>query len=99
MQRKERQSTYSWTEVVGKRVLGIGNRACVVILEVESGSPVEMDVSRLDIDSLPSGERKFIDLIIGSSFGAYGVGHMGEQATAPAQPFRTPGSISWLLAA
>jgi len=40
-----------------------------------------MDIMRLDLDSLPAGERKFIDLIVGSNFAAYGVGFAAEQVT------------------
>ena len=59
----------------------IDKRAVRSLLELESGSPMEMDINKLDVNSLPSGERKFIDLIIGSNFGAYGVGYVAEQAT------------------
>ena len=42
---------------------------------------MEMDISKLDVNSLPSGERKFIDLIVSSNFAAYGVGYAAEQVT------------------
>jgi hypothetical protein len=35
---------------------GIEYLACVLILRLESGSLMEMDINKLDIDSLPSGE-------------------------------------------
>ena len=42
---------------------------------------MEMNINKLDISSLPNGERKFVDLIISSTFAAYGVGYAAEQMT------------------
>lgn len=42
---------------------------------------MELDLSKLDIDSLTSGERKFDDLIVSSIFAANGVGYVADQVT------------------
>lgn len=42
---------------------------------------MEMDITKLDLDSLPSGESKFIGLVISSNLAAYGAGFSAEQTT------------------
>lgn len=51
---------------------------------------MEMDPTKLDLDSLPRGERRFIDLIVSGIYPAYGAGFMAEWATLNqlAQHFR-----------
>ena len=42
---------------------------------------MEMDTNKLDINSLPSGERKFMGMITGGIYATYGAGFMAEWAT------------------
>src|SRR5262249_6373176 len=42
---------------------------------------MEMSFDKLDLDSLPIGERKFIDMVVCGLYAAYGAGFEAEWAT------------------